>query len=143
MIVADNSTEGARALSLDYTGYPVTSLPEADRFYRRTMDLGSPYPDTGYRGFWSSFSVFGIYVADRPTDGLPRPRESNGYVSFWVDSADDVYAYLQSQGSQFPHIPAINDGPGIDEQPGYRQVLATDSEGNGVVFTEYTGRRGR
>lgn len=139
-LVADNTNDGAMGLSLDYTGYPVTSLSEAERFYTRTMGLGDPYPDSGYRGYWSTFSVFGIYIADRPTDGVPRNRESNGYVSFWVDSADDVHDYLVSQGSSFPHIPAINDGPGIDEQPGYRQVLATDSEGSAVLFTEYPGR---
>lgn len=60
-------------------------------------------------------------------------------MSFWVDSANQSYAYLVAQGATFPRIPAINDVSGIDDQPGYRQILATDSEGNGVLLTEYTG----
>ncbi len=68
-----------------------------------------------------------------------RPGKANGYVSFWVRSVDRLYEYLCAQGSVFPHIPAINDRTGIDHQPGYTQLVATDSEGNVVLFTEYPG----
>ncbi|SVA46369.1 uncharacterized protein METZ01_LOCUS99223, partial [marine metagenome] len=43
------------------------------------------------------------------------------------------------EGSTFPKIPAINSRIGIDQQPGYVQILATDSEGNALLFTEYPG----
>jgi hypothetical protein len=68
-----------------------------------------------------------------------RRDTSNGYLSLWVRSAEQAYSYLVAQGADFPLIPAINDVAGIDPQPGYTQVYATDSEGCGVVFTEYTG----
>jgi hypothetical protein len=35
-------------------------------------------------------------------------------------------------------VPAIVERAGIDTQPGYRQILATDSEGNLLLLTEYT-----
>jgi len=38
-------------------------------------------------------------------------------------------------------VSAINIKKGIDTQPGYKQVVATDSEGNLVIFTEYSGQR--
>lgn len=47
------------------------------------------------------------------------------------------YDYLKSKGAKFPHIEGINDQPGIDLQPGYRQILAVDSEGNLINFSEY------
>lgn len=51
-----------------------------------------------------------------------------------------VQAWLREQGARFPVVPAINDRGGVDAEPGYRQVYATDSEGCGMLFTEYTGR---
>nr|MBC8227879.1 hypothetical protein [Gammaproteobacteria bacterium] len=42
-----------------------------------------------------------------------------------------------SKGSLFPVIEGINDTSGIDEQPGYNQILAIDSEGNLVNFSDY------
>lgn len=139
-IVENNSTK-AMAIEFDYTGYPVTDLAKAENFYTKTMRLGEPYTDSQYRGYWSNNSVFGIYTAKPTRDGLPRPQQSNGYMSFWVHSAQETYQYLKSHGSTFPLIPAINSTKGVDAQPGYVQVFATDSEGNGVIFTEYTGKR--
>ena len=49
----------------------------------------------------------------------------------------EVYEYLQSKGASFPVVEAINDTSGIDEQPGYNQILAIDSEGNLVNFSDY------
>jgi len=57
-----------------------------------------------------------------------------------VTSARKTHAYLVSQGSAFPVHPSINNRAGLDLQPGYIQVLSTDSEGNLLLFTEYTGR---
>jgi len=34
-------------------------------------------------------------------------------------------------------VEGINNQPGIDPQPGYRQILAVDSEGNLINFSEY------
>ena len=101
--------------------------------------LGTPYKDSAYRGYWSNNSVFGIYTTKLKRDGLPRPHKTNGYVSFWINSAKETHAYLQKEGSTFPKIPAINSRMGIDPQPGYVQILATDSEGNALLFTEYPG----
>ncbi|MCX7012138.1 MAG: VOC family protein [Candidatus Sumerlaeota bacterium] len=140
--IVANNRPAAMALELDYTGYPVVDLKGAERFYTNVMDLGEPYTDQGYRGYWSSFAVFGIYVARPQRDsGLPRARQSNGYVSFWVHSAEEACAYLQQHGAAFPKIPAITSTSGIDKEPGYIQVAGTDSEGSLVIFTEYTGRR--
>ncbi|MCC7538347.1 MAG: DUF4440 domain-containing protein, partial [Deltaproteobacteria bacterium] len=47
----------AMARALDYTGYPVESLSDAERFYSRTMALGTPYRDEAYRGWWSADAV--------------------------------------------------------------------------------------
>ncbi len=128
------------AKELDYTGYPVLQLKKAEKFYTDIMKLGDPYKDSQYRGYWTDHSVFGIYTAKQKRDkGLPRPEKCNGYVSFWIHSAKDVFEYLEKQGSSFPKIPAINTRVKIDRQPGYTQVLGTDSEGNAVLFTEYPG----
>jgi hypothetical protein len=59
-------------------------------------------------------------------------------VDFTIYSAEDVLAYLEGQGARFPLIASINDTVGIDEQPGYRQIVALDSEGNLVSFSEYS-----
>jgi len=128
------------ALGLDYTGYPVNSLTESERFYTRILKLGKPYTDDSWRGYWSNYTVFGIYQSSINDDGIPIANKSNGYISFWVKSAKNTYDYMMGQGSLFPVIPAINSASGIDLSPGYSQVLATDTEGNVVVFTEYSGR---
>ena len=127
-------------LSLDYTGYPVLRVRRAERFYTDTIRLGSPYQDVSYRGWWTRSSVFGVYRAQPWSPELLRPGRTNGYVSFWVRSVDRALrAYLREQGSSFPLLPAINDSRGIDRQPGYTQLVATDSEGNLVLFSEYPG----
>ena len=138
-ITADNAT-AAMALELDYTGTPQLDLEEAETFYTEVMELGTPYTDDEWYGYWSNNGVFGLYTADPDVDDLPQEERSNSYISFWVNSAEDTYAYLQEQDVDFPIIPAINERAGVDPNPGYTQVFATDSEGNGVIFTEYTGR---
>jgi hypothetical protein len=57
-----------------------------------------------------------------------------------INSVPEMHDYLKKQGSTFPRIKAINDKVGIDVQPGYIQIYATDSDGNGIIFTEYPGR---
>ena len=126
-------------LSLDYTGYPVGPLRRPERFYTDVLRLGSPYQDVAYRGWWTRSSVFGIYRVGSSSPELLRPRRTNGYASLWVESVDEVYEYLQRSGSTFPVIPAINDTEGVDRQPGYIQLVSTDSEGNIVLFSEYPG----
>jgi catechol 2,3-dioxygenase-like lactoylglutathione lyase family enzyme/ketosteroid isomerase-like protein len=135
-IVASPTTQ-AHVLSLDYVASPVTNLKEAADFYTNVMRFGKPYRDEDWRGYWSSASVFGIYVADPRSDGLPRAGWTNGYASFWIKSAQETYDYLKRAGATFPLIGAISNRAGIDREPGYIQIYATDSEGNGVVFTEY------
>ncbi len=138
--IVDNHRSNALVLELDYTGYPVADRDEARRFYAQQLHLGEGYADEKYYGFWSNHAVFGLYEADPEEDELPQPRQANGYMSFWVRSAQETYAYLKQQGRNFPTLAAINDLAGIDPQPGYTQVVATDSEGNLILFTEYSGR---
>ena len=54
-----------------------------------------------------------------------------------------VLLYFASEGSNFPVTSAINDVAGIDKQPGYTQVVTTDSEGNILVLMEYPERKTR
>ena len=72
-------------------------------------------------------------------DGMPRPGIPTGYMSFWVRDIQAAYDWLVSQGSKFPVIPAINNKKGIDPNPGYTQVLATDTESVDFLCTMYTG----
>jgi hypothetical protein len=101
------------------------------------MNFGSPYSDARWRGYWSGATVYGIYEASTADDGLPRPGRTNGYASFWIRSAQQTHALLQQKKASFPVIDAITGTAGIDRNSGYLQIYATDSEGNGVVFTEY------
>ncbi|MBX7223301.1 MAG: hypothetical protein K1Y36_25540 [Blastocatellia bacterium] len=141
MFIVGTSSRQAPVLELDYTGYPETDLAEGENFYTKVMKLGDPYTDSQWYGYWSNQAVFGIYKAKPERDSLPRPKRANGYVSFWVRSAQSTFDYLKRQGSVFPIVPAINSVSGLDAEPGYVQVYATDSEGNGLIFTEYTGKR--
>jgi catechol 2,3-dioxygenase-like lactoylglutathione lyase family enzyme/ketosteroid isomerase-like protein len=127
------------ARSLDYSAYPAGRLRESERFYSSILEDNEPYKDEQYRGYWTDNSVFGIYTARLKRDGIPVPRQANGYVSLWVSSAQQTYDYLKKQGSTFPLIKAINTKVGVDVRPGYTQIYATDSEGNGILFTEYPG----
>lgn len=131
------------ALELDYTAYPVTNLDHAADFYTDILRLGRPYRDENWRGYWSHEAVFGVYGASVADDGVPQMSKSNGYASLWVKSAADAHAYLKRQGATFPVIPSINEKEGIDPEPGYIQVVTTDSEGNLLILTEYTGKRTR
>lgn len=134
-------TARAKVLGPDYIGYPTSGLKTTERFYQHTLGFGVPYTDQAYRGWWSdNGSVYGTYVAHASRDGLPRPNLPSAYNSFWVRSAEDTYSYLRGQGVSFPRIPAINAHRGITRYHGYTEVVATDSEGNLVIFTEYTGK---
>ncbi|MBN8609189.1 MAG: DUF4440 domain-containing protein [Deltaproteobacteria bacterium] len=136
--VVRSEASPAMALALDYTGAPAESLAPEEALYRRVLHFGEPYRDESYVGFWGTDTVFGIYEASPAEDGVPVHGRANGYMSFWVRSIDDAHAFLRAQGASFPLVPAIVSRAGIDEQPGYRQVLATDSEGNLLLLTEYT-----
>ncbi len=135
-----NDSGGAMTRELDYTGYPVTDLERARAFYSSELKMGSPYSDEDYYGWWSNQLVFGVYAADPSQDGIPRPGRSNGYLSLWVRSLAEAEAYVRGHGCKFLHFPAINDGPGVESQPGYTQLLTTDSEGNALLLSQYTGR---
>ncbi len=123
--------------SMDYTAYPVTDLGVAGRFYKIVFE-SEPYRDNNWFGFWSTASVFGL-VGDIPNvrSYSPIPHASNGYADLSIRSAEEVYAYLQNRGATFPLVEGINDVPGIDSQPGYKQILAVDSEGNLINFSQY------
>jgi hypothetical protein len=82
-----------------------------------------------------SFCLWNLYIS------FPRNKLSNGYLSFWVDNAQDTYQYSDTNpGVTFPIISATNDKQKFDKQLGYTQILATDPKENLVIFTEYTGR---
>jgi len=123
--------------SMDYTAYPVTDLGVAGRFYKIVFE-SEPYRDNNWFGFWSTASVFGL-VGDIPNVRLYSaiPHASNGYVNLSIRSAEEVYAYLRSRGATFPLVEGINDVPGINSEPGYKQILAIDSEGNLINFSQY------
>lgn len=125
---------------LDYSAYATEDMAASERFYREKLALGVPYRDEGWYGFWSRQAVFGLHRATRAQDHFPVPRVANGHPSFWVASARRTHAYLASRGATFPVHPSINERSGLDRQPGYLQLLSTDSEGNLLLFTEYTGR---
>jgi len=123
--------------SMDYTAYPVTDLGMAGAWYKSVFE-SEPYRDENWFGFWSTSSVFGL-VGDFPDreSYSPVPHRSNGYADLSIRSAEEVYEYLESRGATFPLVEGINGEPGIDSQPGYRQILAVDSEGNLINFSEY------
>jgi catechol 2,3-dioxygenase-like lactoylglutathione lyase family enzyme len=139
-LIVDATRSDGLVIELDYTGHPTEDLQKTERFYTKTLALGEPYTDDAWRGWWSNLVVYGAYTASREEDGVPVAGRANGYASFWVRSAQDTLTFLRSKGVRFPVIPAINEKQGVDEYPGYRQVTSTDSEGNVVVFTEYSGR---
>ena len=122
--------------SMDYTAYPVNDLGRAGRFYKNLFG-SEPYRDDNWFGFWSTTSVFGLVGPMSKNSWAPIPHSSNGYADLSIRSADEVYEYLRSAGSAFPIVEAINDTSGIDQQPGYNQILAIDSEGNLINFSEY------
>jgi catechol 2,3-dioxygenase-like lactoylglutathione lyase family enzyme len=138
--IVDATRSEGLVVELDYTGHPVEDLRKADKFYSETLALGEPYTDDEWRGWWSNLVVYGAYTASPEDDGVPVAGRCNGYASFWVRSVDETMTFLRSKGVKFPVIPAINDHSGVDDYPGYRQAVSTDSEGNIVVFTEYSGR---
>ena len=121
--------------NLDYVETPEFDLQAARSFYGDTMSFGKPYSDESWYGFWSIRSVFGIYGAD-PAEGVQAGR-ANSSASLVVDSVEDTHAKLESMGSTFPVIPSINSRGGTDDEGNYLTLLATDSEGNAVVFSEY------
>lgn len=140
MIVSATRSNGF-VVELDYTGHPVDDLEAAEDFYTNIMELGDPYVDEEWRGWWSNNTVYGAYTSDPDDDGIPVEGRTNGYVSFWVRSAQQTYDYFKSRGGQFPVIPSINEKKGLDVNPGYTQCVATDAEGNVAVFTEYSGKK--
>ncbi|GBG37282.1 hypothetical protein NJB14197_02870 [Mycobacterium montefiorense] len=121
--------------NLDYVETPEPNLEAARNFYGDTMSFGKPYSDESWYGFWGIKSVFGIYAADR-AEGV-APGRANSSASLVVDSLQDTHAQLESMGSTFPVIPSINSRGGTDDEGNYLTLLATDSEGNAVVFSEY------
>jgi predicted enzyme related to lactoylglutathione lyase len=121
--------------NLDYVETPEPDLHAARSFYGDTMSFGKPYSDESWYGFWSIKSVLGIYAAD-PAEGVQAGR-ANSSASLVVDSVEDTHAQLESMGSSFPVIPSINSRGGTDDEGNYLTLLATDSEGNAVVFSEY------
>jgi len=133
---------GARLVTdLDYSGYPATDLKTSQEFYQKTLSLGKPYTDSGWRGFWGSGAVFGIFNADPEKDRIPVKRSCNGYISFWTPSAEKVLRYAKEYNLGLPVIPSINSAAGITHEPGYSQAVISDTEGNLTVFTEYSGKR--
>jgi predicted enzyme related to lactoylglutathione lyase len=121
--------------NLDYVETPEPDLQAARSFYSDTMSFGKPYSDESWYGFWGIKSVFGIYAAD-PADGA-QPGRANSSASLVINSAAVTREQLESMGSTFPVIPSINSRGGTDDEGNYLTLLATDSEGNAVVFSEY------
>ena len=122
--------------SMDYTAYPVNDLGKDGRYYKNIFG-SEPYRDDNWFGFWSTTSVFGLVGPLSKDSWQPVPHKGNGYADLSIRSADEVYEYLKSKGSVFPVVEGIGDTSGIDPQPGYNQILAVDSEGNLINFSQY------
>ena len=141
LTMINNATvSNSMALDLDYTGHPVLDIEKVEGFYSEKMEWEDPYKDECWRGYWSDNSVYGLFEVEEE-ENLIAPERTNGYVSFNIASAEKIYAYLQEHKVQFPMTPSLNDKKGVDHKPGYTQVVATDSEENLVIFSEYTGKR--
>jgi catechol 2,3-dioxygenase-like lactoylglutathione lyase family enzyme len=123
--------------SMDYTAYPLHDLGAAGRFYKTV--LGSePYRDSNWFGFWSTSSVFGMLEKESETTSFrPYPHRNNGYADLSVRSVDETLSLLKKSGAELPHVPGINDQAGIDPNAGYHQILAIDTEGNLINFSQY------
>jgi catechol 2,3-dioxygenase-like lactoylglutathione lyase family enzyme len=122
---------------MDYTAYPLHDLGRAGRFYKAV--LGSePYRDENWFGFWATSSVFGMLEKESETTLFrPYPHRNNGYADLSVRSVDETLSLLKKSGAELPHVPGINDQAGIDPKPGYNQILAIDTEGNLINFSQY------
>ena len=64
--------------------------------------------------------------------GLRAPR-----IELNRRSAEEALRLLQESGAELLLVRGINNRSGIDPNPGYTQILAVDSEGNLVNFSEY------
>lgn len=140
--VSDLVTE--MALTIDYTGYPVDNLSAAESFYTDTMLFGVPYTDSGWLGWWyedliGNHGVFGVFESDPKNDGMPRRGETSGYISFSIKSAKETFDKLKSLDATFPSNNAIGSYGEIADLGAYTQVYTLDPEGNGLLFTEYSG----
>lgn len=145
LLQAESDGPAALALAFDYAGVPATTdgWEATAAALRAVTGAQSSYTDEGWLGLWGERAVLGMFEADPDTDGLPRERAASTYLSFWVRDVDAALAFARTSGAELPVVPAINDRAGIDRNPGYWQVYLTDSEGNGIVLTEYTGRPSR
>lgn len=144
-LAAESARGTALGLEFDYAGLPATEArwDEVARALRALTGARDSYRDEGWLGLWGERAVLGLFAADPAVDGLPRQRAAATYLSMWVSDVHAALKFARDAGAGLPRIPAINDRAGIDRNPGYTQVYLSDSEGNGVVLTEYTGRRGR
>ena len=139
-LIVNKPRREAQAIRMD-AAYPATYLKLARHFYGDVLKLGPGVTHGNRFDYRGVHGDFGVYEAKPKRDGIPRLREGNGCANFWVRSADATYSYLKSQHSTFPVIQAIQTRQGVESKPGCRQIFTTDSEGNGVLFTEYQGRR--
>ena len=142
LLLAERSGPTALALAFDYAGIPATAAGwnRAARALRALTGAQSSYTDEGWLGLWGERAVLGLYEADPAIDHLPRRRAASTYRSLWVRDLEGALEVALRAGAELPVVPAINTRAGIDHNPGYRQVYLSDSEGNGLVLTEYTGR---
>ncbi|OUD12499.1 hypothetical protein TPSD3_15495 [Thioflexithrix psekupsensis] len=133
------------AIEFDYAGIPVTPSTWAatDKALRALTGGADNYKDEYWKGFWGERAVLGMFETEPETDKIPRDQEASTYLSLLVSNVETAMTHLKAAGAKFPVIPAINSKSGISKHPGYHQVLFTDSEGNAVVLTQYTGRSTR
>jgi hypothetical protein len=144
-LTVDAPTYPALALDFDYGALPVAT-PEWEQAGKAMSALtggAAMYRDDAWLGFWGSRAVLGLFGADPSVDRIPRHREASSYLSLWVSDVKKAVEFAKQAGATLPVIPSINVESGIDVEPGYKQVYLTDSEGNGLVLTEYVGRKKR
>lgn len=131
-LVVTKPLRDAQALEFDYAAYPVTNQKLARHFYGDVLKFGVSASE-GPNDLYPGHPMFATYVTAFETDGLPKPRKTNGYVCIWVRSLTETEKYLRAHGATFPNLKSLSAGAA-------HRLYAADCEGNGILFAEYRGR---
>jgi predicted enzyme related to lactoylglutathione lyase len=109
-----------------FTVYPTTNSSRAREFYEGI--LGLTVGSHSDNGIWTEYDLpGGGCFALFQNDGMIKPSASSGgTIAFEVDDLDGTIAHLKDKG-----VPIKMD---IFHSPVCRQAVATDPDGNGLIF---------